>query len=74
MIHMPDRLLIKKDIIRSNNNDDTTSSSNKEVVVAWLIDDEVALWSMLDYGVDAVITNRPIELLSLLKKNYQDYC
>lgn len=73
IIHMPDKVLVTSDIIRTKN-DDQINTHNNEIVVSWLIDDEENMWNMFDKGVDAIITNKPIELLKILQETYQERC
>ena len=67
---MPDKSLITEDIKRKNTDD----IDNNEMVISWLIDDEEKMWDLFDKGSDAIISNKPIELLSILKKNYEQRC
>lgn len=73
IIHMPDKSLITEDIKRKKT-DDHTDINNNELVISWLIDDEEEMWDLFDKGTDAIISNKPIELLNLLKENYQQRC
>jgi len=73
IMHMPDKSLIDKDIKRKKT-DDHTDTDNNELVISWLIDDEEKMWDLFDKGTDAIISNKPIELLHLLKQNYQQRC
>ena len=73
IMHMPDKSLITKDIKRKKT-DDHTDIDNNELVVSWLIDDEEKMWDLFDKGVDAIVSNKPIDLLNLLKENYQQRC
>ena len=70
ILHMPDKSLITKDIKRKNTDD----IDNNEMVISWLCDDEEKMWDLFDKGSDAIISNKPIELLSILKRNYEQRC
>jgi len=74
-IHMPDvQLLI------SNNREHTpyqfirNGDTEADPVIAWVVDTEDMMWRALDAGADAVISNRPIELLNILRSRYHELC
>jgi hypothetical protein len=44
-------------------------------VVAWVVDDAAVMWDLLGKkNVDAVISNRPVEMLQELRKAHRFYC
>ena len=52
-----------------------TGKGNNILVVAWVVDDLMTLWDAVTYkGVDAVISNRPVQLLQLLQDTHDQYC
>ena len=73
VIHMPDKILINNNIKRMKT-DDQVDTIDKEFIISWLIDDEESLWQQLDFGVDSIISNKPIELLNILIRNYEKNC
>jgi hypothetical protein len=45
------------------------------MIVSWLVDDEEEMMKMLaTYEIDAVITNKPLKLLSYLVNIYRSSC
>jgi hypothetical protein len=70
---MPDKSLIKDNIKRIKT-DDQVDTIDKEYIVSWLIDDEDTLWKQFDYGVDSIISNKPVQLLNILINNYKKSC
>ena len=52
-----------------------TGKGNNILVVAWVVDDLMTLWDAVTYkGVDAVISNRPVQLLQSLQDTHDQYC
>jgi uncharacterized ubiquitin-like protein YukD len=45
-----------------------------EPVVTWVVDDEDYVWKLLNLGVTAMISNKPIELLQRLHQAYDELC
>ena len=45
-----------------------------KLVVTWVVDTMEEVLILLSYGVDGIITNRPIEMLFDLQRIYKHYC
>jgi glycerophosphoryl diester phosphodiesterase len=45
------------------------------LVVPWVVDDEPVMWDLLAHkDVDAVISNRPVQLLRALRSAHSQLC
>jgi len=45
-----------------------------KLVVTWVVDTMEEVLMLISYGVDGIITNRPIEMLYDLQRIYKHYC
>jgi hypothetical protein len=48
--------------------------NKSKLVVTWVVDTMEEVLILLSYGVDGIITNRPIEMLYDLQRIYKHYC
>ena len=70
---------LKNSIISHNNKQDekkqkTFLRNKRKLVVTWVVDTIEEVLILLSYGVDGIITNRPIEILYDLQRIYKHYC
>lgn len=71
-IYMPDAKLVTQPIAFSQG--DSSAAASRRLVVAWVVDDHQVMIDLFSKGVDAVITNRPAEMLTQLGRFYEDAC
>jgi glycerophosphoryl diester phosphodiesterase len=51
-----------------------TNGKSSKKVITWTIDRIEDVYEALYHNVDGIITNKPIEILNILQKDYDKFC
>lgn len=73
-IHMPDKKLLSLDSNLAIQHSTSSTNDLNKLVISWVIDEPKDMFDSLSIGVHGIISNKPIELLSLLTYTYDKIC